>query len=158
MPVIDLSESPEDTGEVGKKKMNSVWDDDSDSDDDENSDAGASGGAASSAVSSSSSSSSASAVRKEEALMMKPPVNYTLESFYASRKGAHGRRESHGRFRSAGSEASSGGRAVKKRRARAVVVLKASKPKPKSSGLRGQPSASQVAQVNGALAAFGRQK
>jgi hypothetical protein len=43
----------------------------------------------------------------------------------------------------------------KKRRA---VVVKASKPKPKLSGLRGQPSASQVAQVNGALAAFGRQK
>ena len=156
MPVIDLSESPEDTGEVEKKKMNSVWEDGSDSDDDENSDAGASGGAASSAVSSSSSSSSASAVRKEEALMMKPPVNYTLQSFYASRKGAHGRREGHGRFRSAGSEAGSGGRPVKKKR-RAVVV-KASKPKPKLSGLRGQPSASQVAQVNGALAAFGRQK
>lgn len=39
-----------------------------------------------------------------------------------------------------------------------VVVLSAPKPKPKTSGMRGQPSDSQVAQVNGALAAFGQQK
>ena len=149
MPVIDLSESPEDTGEV--VKMNSVWDDS-----DEDSDAGASSGAARSAASSSNSSSSAQAARKEEAPMMKPPANYTLESFNASRKGAHGRREGHSRFRSAGSEPGSGGRAVKKKKT--VVVSSAPKPKPKTSGMRGQPPDSQVAQVNGALAAFGQQK
>jgi hypothetical protein len=146
MPAVDVIDlSTEDNADEAVK-MNSVWDDDSSDED---------SGTAGSAASTSVSSSSASAARKEEA-RMKPPANYTLESFNASRKGASGRRESHDRFRSAGSEAGSGGRAVKKKKT--VVVSRKKKPQPKKSGIRGQPSHAEVAQVNDVLAAFGQKK